>query len=136
MKKAKDHSFIALWRESPENRLLEATTGGFSLPLNPLPSEPMSPQPLPQNHHDQIEIDHTPFLDPDLQDELLKLTADIERAIFARTGRMIRQLRVVLSENEVVIHGHANSYYYKQLAQHAAMSLLHGEQLYNDILVD
>lgn len=50
------------------------------------------------------------------------------------TGR-IRQLKVGVAENSVVLSGFCSSFYTKQLAQHTARSVLSSERLVNDIAV-
>jgi hypothetical protein len=45
----------------------------------------------------------------------------IVRRFDAQIGRRIKDLTVVVNETGVVLRGKANSYYLKQLAQHALM---------------
>ncbi len=59
----------------------------------------------------------------------------IEQVVRNRTGGVIRELRVHVYDNSVVIEGRAPSYYSKQLATHAAFDVLNGETLTNDIEV-
>lgn len=59
----------------------------------------------------------------------------LTRAIQERTGRMVRGLRVDIQDGQVVIWGHSPSYYYKQLATHAAMEEAAGQCVANEITV-
>ncbi|MBI3461948.1 MAG: hypothetical protein HY000_02670 [Planctomycetes bacterium] len=71
----------------------------------------------------------------DAQSESRRLAADIERAIRVRTGRTVHDLRVKVTKKGIVLSGNCASYYTKQLAQHAAMTLLVNEKLLNEIEV-
>jgi osmotically-inducible protein OsmY len=71
----------------------------------------------------------------DAASEAKRLAADIERAIRVRTGRTIRGLSVTVTKRSIVLSGNCSTYYSKQLAQHAAMTLLADEKLVNDIEV-
>jgi hypothetical protein len=71
----------------------------------------------------------------DEQTESKRLAADIERAIRVRTGRTVHGLRVKVTKKGIVLSGNCASYYTKQLAQHAAMTLLVNEKLQNEIEV-
>lgn len=53
-----------------------------------------------------------------------------------RTGRRVRDLSVELRAGRVVLHGHASTYYVKQLAQHGVRDLLPEVLLENAIVVD
>ncbi len=55
----------------------------------------------------------------------------IERRL---TGR-IRNLHVHVSENAIVLSGQCNTFYTKQLAQHAAMGVMEYERLINNLIV-
>jgi hypothetical protein len=58
------------------------------------------------------------------------------RVIQERTGRMVRGLRVEVQEDgQVILWGLSPSYYYKQLASHAAMDELAGQGVANEIQV-
>ncbi len=60
----------------------------------------------------------------------------VARVIHERTGRMVRGLRIHLQEDgQVVLRGLSPSYYYKQLASHAAMDELAGQGVTNEIQV-
>ena len=63
-------------------------------------------------------------------------SVDIVRQIQFRTGRRIRDLAVELEAERVVVHGHASSYYIKQLAQHGVQDLLPDAPLVNAIVVE
>ncbi len=66
------------------------------------------------------------------QEELIDRVA---RVVNERTGRMVRSLRVDLQNGLVVLRGFSPSYYYKQLATHAAMEELVGQSVTNEIQV-
>lgn len=63
------------------------------------------------------------------------LVARIERIVRCRTGGRIRDLRVDMSDDQVVISGVASTYYAKQLATHAALDEIPGRALMNAIEV-
>ena len=72
----------------------------------------------------------------DAASEAKRLAADIERAIRVRTGRTIHDLHVtVTNQGIILLSGNCSTYYTKQLAQHAAMTLLADEKLMNNIEV-
>ena len=64
-----------------------------------------------------------------------QLRSELEHHILARTGRRIRDLAVELSPERVVLHGRADTYYVKQLAQHGVLDLLPWASLENAIVV-
>ena len=51
------------------------------------------------------------------------LAASIERAVQEQTRGAIANLAVVIDEGVVFLHGSCSTYYHKQLAQHAAMTV-------------
>jgi len=61
------------------------------------------------------------------------LVSRIERIVRCRTGGRIRDLRVDVSEKQVVISGLASTYYAKQLVTHAALDEIPGRVLTNAI---
>ena len=63
------------------------------------------------------------------------LVARIERIVRCRTGGRIRDLRVDLFDDQVIISGLASTYYAKQLATHAALDEIPGRVLTNAIEV-
>lgn len=63
------------------------------------------------------------------------LVERVVRVIQERTGRMVRGLRVEVEAGQVILFGFSPSYYYKQLASHAAMEELAGQNLANEIQV-
>ena len=65
---------------------------------------------------------------PSLRDKLIS-------HIKARTGGRLTNLLVKLSRDEVVLHGEANSFYVKQLAQQGVRELLPEVRLENAIVV-
>ena len=64
------------------------------------------------------------------------LSASIERVVQQQTGNGIAHLAVVIEDGGVFLHGSCSSYYHKQLAQHAAMTVPSGLTLTNCIEVD
>lgn len=63
------------------------------------------------------------------------LVARVERIVRCRTGGRIRDLRVEVQGDDVIISGIACTYYAKQLATHAALGELDAGTLCNDIEV-
>ncbi len=72
---------------------------------------------------------------PETLEEAEALAASIERAVQQETCHGVRNLSVVIDSDSVVLKGRCDSYYCKQLAQHIAMCLSHGERLVNGIEV-
>jgi hypothetical protein len=72
---------------------------------------------------------------PETQEEAAELAALIELAIEQETGRGVHGLSVTIESEGIVLAGHCESFYHKQLAQHAAMSISGGQQLVNSIEV-
>jgi hypothetical protein len=70
-----------------------------------------------------------------VMDAMPDLTGAVERSILARTFGRIRDLRVEVGPEKVVLRGRAPSYYTKQLAQLAAMDLTDGQCVENAIEV-
>ena len=68
-------------------------------------------------------------------EEVKKLAVLIERAIDRLTNRGVRDLKVEVSRHGILLRGRCHSYYVKQLAQHAAMSVRGGHRLVNCIEV-
>jgi hypothetical protein len=59
----------------------------------------------------------------------------ITERIQTRLPGRIRDLNVRRSGNRIILEGRCATYYSKQLAQHAALGVIDGEQLQNDIFV-
>ena len=59
----------------------------------------------------------------------------LESLVQRRLGGRVRDLRVLVKHNGIVLQGHAATYHAKQLAQHAAMDLSNLPILANDIEV-
>ncbi len=72
---------------------------------------------------------------PETVAEAEKLAASIERAIRRETAGGVRDLRVEINSNSVLLTGRCRTYYCKQLAQTAAMGVSGGDQLSNQIEV-
>jgi hypothetical protein len=64
-----------------------------------------------------------------------RLVASIERAVWRETGGGVRDLRVEVNRSGVVLSGRCETYYTKQRAQHAAMTVPGGGPLTNGIEV-
>jgi len=65
-----------------------------------------------------------------------QLQYELENHVQARTGRRIRNLRIELHSDGVILRGHTSTYYVKQLAQHGIRDVLPGIGLHNAIVVD
>jgi osmotically-inducible protein OsmY len=72
---------------------------------------------------------------PETQQEAAELAALIEKAIDHETDRGIRGLSVAIEDGGILLSGHCESFYHKQLAQHAAMAISGSERLVNGIEV-
>jgi hypothetical protein len=59
----------------------------------------------------------------------------VERLVHGRTGSRIRDLRVEILDNEVVLTGRSTTYYAKQLATHAVLGEVAPRFLTNSIEV-
>jgi hypothetical protein len=59
----------------------------------------------------------------------------LELQLQRRLGSRIRDLRLVVRQDGVILQGRASTYHAKQLAQHAAMEIIHRPILANDIEV-
>jgi osmotically-inducible protein OsmY len=70
---------------------------------------------------------------PETQAEAERLAASIERAVWRETSGGVRDLRVEIDRNGVLLTGHCTTYYTKQKAQHAAMGVSGTRQLVNEI---
>lgn len=68
-------------------------------------------------------------------DGLSELASSLLARIEARTHGQVRELRVVLADESIVIEGRARTHYAKQLAQHGALDHLSGQTLVNRIIV-
>jgi hypothetical protein len=67
--------------------------------------------------------------------QTLENQCTLESQIWNRVGRRIRNFHMVSEEGGVILHGQANSYYLKQLAQHAVMEVTSRPILANAIEV-
>jgi len=63
------------------------------------------------------------------------LEETIERVVRSRTNGMIRNLRIEIVNEEVIISGRTKTYYAKQLATHATLDAVKSLILINDIEV-
>jgi len=72
---------------------------------------------------------------PETQFETARLAMSIERAVMRETGYGIRDLAVEINDEGILLRGHCDTFYCKQLAQHAAMAMPGGERLTNAIEV-
>jgi hypothetical protein len=60
---------------------------------------------------------------------------NLELLLYRRLGNRVRDLRVVVLPEGVVLRGWTSTYHAKQLAQHAALELLDRPLVANDIEV-
>ena len=60
----------------------------------------------------------------------------VHETITARTGRRVRDLRVEVRNDRVVLRGRASSFHVKQLALHGAQEASPGARLENAIVVE
>ncbi len=72
---------------------------------------------------------------PETVAEAEKLVASIEQAVWRETSGRVRDLRVEVNRQGVLLSGRCDTYYAKQMAQHAAMSVHKTLQLTNQIEV-
>jgi hypothetical protein len=72
---------------------------------------------------------------PETLEEAEELAASIERAVQRETDRGVDDLTVEISPDGIQLRGRCSTYYTKQLAQHAAMSIPGGDRLINSIEV-
>jgi osmotically-inducible protein OsmY len=72
---------------------------------------------------------------PETVAEAERLAASIERAVQRETGRAVRNLSVEVGQDGVLLKGRCDTFYCKQLAQHAAMAVPGGDRLTNAIEV-
>ena len=72
---------------------------------------------------------------PETLEEAEELAASIERAVQYETGRGVADLTVEVGPQGVLLKGRCDTYYTKQLAQHAAMGVPGGDRLINSIEV-
>jgi hypothetical protein len=73
---------------------------------------------------------------PQTLDDAESLVAAIEKAVQEQTSGGIANLAVIVGPDAIFLHGSCSSYYQKQLAQHAAMTVPTGLGLTNCIEVD
>jgi hypothetical protein len=72
---------------------------------------------------------------PETLEEAEELAASIEQAVQRETGRGVADLTVEVSPQGILLRGRCTTYYTKQLAQHAVMSMPGGDRLINSIEV-
>ncbi|MCE5301965.1 MAG: BON domain-containing protein [Planctomycetaceae bacterium] len=113
----------------------------------PEPNNPWSPA---QEHSPPTTIEEIAMEDPILRfgsqpsladvlpetlEEAEQLAASIEQAVQRETDRGIADLIVEVNAEGILLRGRCTTYYTKQLAQHAAMSVRGGDRLVNGIEV-
>ena len=64
-----------------------------------------------------------------------QVVSQIERRILEKTAGRVRNLRIHLAGDCVVLHGCSNTYYGKQLAQHGVLEVLPEANVTNAIEV-
>ena len=72
---------------------------------------------------------------PETLEEAESLAASIEKAVQSETDWGVTNLTVEVGPHGVLLRGRCDTYYTKQLAQHAAMRLPGGDRLVNSIEV-
>jgi len=72
---------------------------------------------------------------PETLEEAERLAARIENAVQRETGRAVAGLAVEITPHCVKLNGRCETYYTKQMAQHAAMQVSGGDRLVNNIEV-
>jgi hypothetical protein len=72
---------------------------------------------------------------PETLEEAERLAASIEKAVQEETGGGVQDLCVEIRGDGIRLTGRCNSFYCKQLAQHAAMTIPGGDRLLNHIEV-
>lgn len=77
----------------------------------------------------------TPSEEQQRLEDQRRLLARIKRAIRRKTSGGVSELVVVKEEDSLFLRGRCVSFYCKQMAQHAALDFLDGEQLINQIEV-
>lgn len=75
------------------------------------------------------------FCAPEMNETELELASQLEQQVKRRTGGMLRNLKIDVLGSEVILTGHAASYYAKQLATHAVMALAAHATVTNDLEV-
>lgn len=73
---------------------------------------------------------------PETLVEAEALATSIERAVHQETGGGIHNLSVEIRDDGIMLRGFCSSFYHKQLAQHAAMTVHGGDRLTNCIEVE
>jgi hypothetical protein len=63
------------------------------------------------------------------------VTLAVERAIVRETRGGVQELKVIVRADGVHLRGGCSTYYCKQLAQHAAATVVNGTRLHNEIEV-
>lgn len=72
---------------------------------------------------------------PETEAEAEALAESIESAVQRETSRQVRDLSVEVTRDGVLLQGRCDTYYCKQLAQHAAMTTPGGDRVTNRIEV-
>lgn len=70
---------------------------------------------------------------PAVAERVIVSTEHLELQLQRRVGSRVRDLRIQVRPEGIVLQGRANTYHAKQLAQHAAMDLLGQPIAANDI---
>jgi hypothetical protein len=72
---------------------------------------------------------------PETLEEAEGLAVSIERAVRRETDWAVEDLTVEVNSQGILLRGRCDTYYTKQLAQHAAMRIPGGDRLINSIEV-
>lgn len=72
---------------------------------------------------------------PAIEETILLNEEYVELLLSRRLGSRIRNLRILLQPNGIILQGRAATYHAKQLAQHAVMEMVRRPILANEIEV-
>jgi osmotically-inducible protein OsmY len=70
-----------------------------------------------------------------METDTSELIAKIKRMIRRETNLGVQEMRVSMEGGKVVLSGHCRTFYTKQLAQQAAMTVIGTDELVNEIRV-
>jgi hypothetical protein len=121
---------------SPRHRLRGVLKDGFSQATEEKSSVPHREDPMDELREIRPVSPELLSLVPQTLAEAETLAASIERAVQQETAGGVANLSVIVRDDRVWLHGSCSSYYCKQLAQHAAMSVPSSLNLTNCIEVD
>ncbi|MDB5387215.1 MAG: hypothetical protein JWM11_2861 [Planctomycetaceae bacterium] len=82
-----------------------------------------------------VALANPPVSMSDFQTASRSQDLELTHRIDAKTFRQVSDLHVVRNEDRIVLRGHSQSYYVKQLATHAVLNLFPGVVIENAIAV-